>query len=821
MYKLNPSLSDFWKTRKPYKILKGGRFCHAIGEKVVMFDGTIKKVEGVCEGDFLLGPDSKPREVLDVHSGHDDLFTVHQSGGKSYTVNSAHILALKRASKTAGEGKKLIGGGNSKRHDYGETLTMNVVEYMNSSDKFKSIYRGYKPLNIEFTKKKLLLDPYFMGLWLGDGMSCSATITTMDDEIVDFIMGYADKLKLNVIKRDMPKNRASNYHMVSPSRKNPISEALRHYDIFTLQPIVNGKKSRLRKDKRIPHDYLTSTRKDRLKVLAGLIDSDGTYNKNRGVMVISSSNGKLAEDIKYLVDSLGFKSSLIKRKTSCQNGNNGEAWFVSFSGALSEIPCLVKRKKAKDSKREHGLCGLKVEPAGQGEYVGFTVSGDHLYLLDDFTVLHNSSKTQDAGGMAAFLARNYSLKFMCLRQFQNRIADSVYTVIKEKIEQAGWQDEFDIGKSTIRHKVTGSEFIFYGIARNIADIKGTEGVDICWIEEGEGLTSEQWQIIDPTIRKQGSEIWLLYNPKFQTDFVITELPRILGDDCLIRHINYDENPFLSDTARAKAERLKETDEETYNHIYLGQPLTDQDSVIIKRSWLDSCVDAHLKIEGMDSGRAVVGYDVADSGDDKNATTYAKGSIIYSTDEWQGLEDKLQESTARAWNLARAKSASLVYDSIGVGAGVGSKANELNEANSASIEHRAFNAGGKVIDPDSWYDEDAKIKNKDHFANVKAQAWWLFADRVRKTYEAVNLGKEYPVDQLISFDSSCPNLERLLVELSTPRKAFDGNGRVKVESKDDMKKRDIKSPNLADSAIMCYAPTETIAQAHIYIPKRRR
>ena len=430
-----------------------------------------------------------------------------------------------------------------------------------------------------------------------------------------------------------------------------------------------------------------------------------------------------------------------------------------------------------------------------------------------------SSKTQDAAGMAAFLARNYSVKFLCIRQFQNRIADSVYTVIKEKIEQAGWESEFDIGVSTIRHKKTGSEFLFYGIARNLTDIKGTEGVDICWIEEAEGLTDAQWEVIDPTIRKEGSEVWILWNPRYQVDFVQSTLPKLLGDDCIIRHINYDKNPFLSKTAKLKAERLKLADPEKYRHIYLGEALTDQDSVIIKRSWLDACIDAHLKIDGMYDGQSTVGYDVADSGDDKNATTSSKGSVITDTEEWQGLEDKLQESTARAWQTARANGARLIYDSIGVGAGVGSKAIELNQTNGAKVNHISFNAGGKVVNPEMYYDIDAKIKNKDHFANVKAQAWWTFADRVRKTYEAITLGKQYPVDELISFDSKCKNLESLLIELSTPRKTFDGNGRVKVESKDDMKKRGIKSPNLADSAIMCYAPVDGKPKA--FVMKRKR
>lgn len=408
--------------------------------------------------------------------------------------------------------------------------------------------------------------------------------------------------------------------------------------------------------------------------------------------------------------------------------------------------------------------------------------------------------------MAAFLARNYSIKFLCIRQFQNRIADSVYTVIKEKIEQAGWRDEFDIGVSTIRHKKTGSEFLFYGIARNIDDIKGTEGVDICWIEEGEGLTEAQWSIIDPTIRKEGAEVWILWNPQLQTDFVQAKLPELLGDACIIKHINYTENPFLSDTARAKAERLKKIDPEAYEHIYLGQPKSNDDAAVIKRSWAMASIDAHKKLDGLMDGPVRIGYDVADDGGDTNAITRTQGSVILSTEEWKGGEDKLLESATRAWSECRKHNASLTYDSIGVGAGVGSKVNELNTANRTRIIHNGFNAGAKVVNPDSYYDRDAKIKNKDHFANIKAQAWWSLADRFRNTYNAITKGEKFQPDELISISSDCPNIDKLINELTTPHRHFDNNGRVKVESKADLLKRDIKSPNLADSCVMVYAPT---------------
>lgn len=411
-----------------------------------------------------------------------------------------------------------------------------------------------------------------------------------------------------------------------------------------------------------------------------------------------------------------------------------------------------------------------------------------------------SSKTQDAGGMAVFLARNYTVKFLCIRQFQNRITDSVYTVLKQKIEQAGWTDEFDIGVSTIRHKATKSEFLFYGIARNLTDIKGTEGVDICWIEEGEGLTEEQWQVIDPTIRKEGAEIWILWNPDLLTDFVQVRLPKLLGDACVIRHINYTENPFLSDTARQKAERLREADYEEYRHVYLGEPRSNDDAAVIKYSWIAAAVDAHVKLaeRGLILGGArAVGYDVADSGADENACSIFDGAICVGLDHWKAPEDELQESTLRAW--AHVRGGRLIYDSIGVGAHVGST---LKGAG-IHMGFFKFNAGGAVINPEHEY--AAKITNGEKFENLKAQAWQDVADRFRNTYNAITKGEEFPASELISISGSIRDLEQLKLELSTPRKRYSKRGLDMVETKDELAKRGVSSPNLADSFVMGACP----------------
>lgn len=408
-----------------------------------------------------------------------------------------------------------------------------------------------------------------------------------------------------------------------------------------------------------------------------------------------------------------------------------------------------------------------------------------------------SSKTQDAGGMAAFLARNYSVKFLCIRQFQNRIADSVYTVIKQKIEEAGWRDEFDIGVSTIKHKATGSEFLFYGIARNIEDIKGTEGVDICWIEEGEGLTEEQWSVIDPTIRKEGAEVWVLWNPRLLTDFVQAKLPNLLGDACLIKHINYTDNPFLSSTARDKADRLKGADPDAYRHIYLGEPLNNDDAAVIKFSWIEAAIDAHKKL-GIDlSGARSVGYDVADSGADANACADFNGAICTGLDDWQAPEDELNQSTKRAW--ARVQGGRLIYDSIGVGAHVGSTLKEMK----VPLSYFKFNAGGAVVHPEKEY--APKIKNKDKFENLKAQAWQDVADRFRNTFNAVTKGEKFDASDLISIDGGIKKLEQLKIELATPMKRYSKRGLDMVETKEEMAKRGVPSPNLADAFIMGACP----------------
>lgn len=412
-----------------------------------------------------------------------------------------------------------------------------------------------------------------------------------------------------------------------------------------------------------------------------------------------------------------------------------------------------------------------------------------------------SSKSWDAAGFATFLANKYRLRILCVRQFQNKISESVYALLKIQIERFGLNIRFDVQRDKIYSTATGSEFMFYGLWRSIDEIKSLESVDILWIEEAHNLTEEQWKILEPTIRKAGSQVWVIMNPRLATDFAYKRFIKNPPPDSVVRLINYDENPFLSPTMLRIIEAAKAEDYEEFQHTYLGVPKDDDTSVIIKRSWIQSAIDAHKRVEpesGSWDGGITVGYDVADDGDDKNATTSMDGSIAVHLDEWKGDENALRESAARVASTARQLGAQQIgYDSIGVGAGTGSTLNDMDWS-----QHFKFNAGAAVSRPDSHYGE-TKIKNKDFFSNLKAQAWWLVADRFRNTHMAVTKGIKFEASDMISISSECDSklLDRLMDELATPKRDFDNAGKVKVESKKDLAKRDVPSPNIADSFII--------------------
>ena len=412
----------------------------------------------------------------------------------------------------------------------------------------------------------------------------------------------------------------------------------------------------------------------------------------------------------------------------------------------------------------------------------------------------SSSKSWDAAGFAIFLSNSCKIRVLCTRQFQSKIEESVYTLLKIQINRFNLGHRFRILENKIINRYTGSEFIFYGLWRSIDEIKSLEGIDIHWAEEAHLLTEEQWEILNPTIRKQGSQHWIIFNPRLVTDFVYRRFVVNPPPNTIVRKINYNDNPFLSNTMHAEIEAAKAEDYENYLHVYEGNPKSDDEESVIKRSHVMAAIDGHNALGIQISGIRRIGFDVADAGEDYCAMVESYGSLNVWADQWKAKEDELLKSCSKVWAKARESNSLIVYDAIGVGATSGAKFNELNTSNKVRIEHQKFFAGGAVAKPDSQYQRSG-IKNRDYFANIKAQAWWLIADRFRNTYNAVRNGQSFNDDDMIFIDGNMPHLNQLIDELTSPKQDYDNAGRVKVEGKKDLSKRDIASPNLADAFIM--------------------
>lgn len=415
-----------------------------------------------------------------------------------------------------------------------------------------------------------------------------------------------------------------------------------------------------------------------------------------------------------------------------------------------------------------------------------------------------SSKSWDAAGVLIAIAQAIKIKVLCTRQFQVRITDSVYSLLKVQIERFGLNSIFNILDNKIVCKTTGSEFVFYGLWRNPEEIKSLEGIDIAWHEEAALMTKYQWDIIEPTVRKEGSQHWFIFNPHLATDYIYKKFVVNPPRDAVVRLINYDENPFISQTSLDVINALKESDYEEYSHIYLGVPRDSDDDALIKRSHIMASIDLHLK-HGFDmSGKEIMGFDIADGGKDECAYVKVRGTLLYDCYAWKTKHDESIINFAKAYHAAKSSKSAIIYDAVGVGSGAGSNFKNFNVEQNENVEFHKFFAGGGVNRPDQIYKKTG-IHNKIMFADVKAQVWMNVSDMFMNSFEFSrgNL-KNVSQDEMIFIDSNTPNLTKIIEELSTPKKQFNQASKIKVESKKDLKTRGFDSPNLADAVIMAYS-----------------
>jgi len=412
---------DYLNLYTPYRGLLlyhglGSGKCLRFGTALLLSTGEIRKVEDIKVGDLLMGDDSKPRTVLSLARGRDKMYDIIPIKGEKYTVNQEHILCLKASGfpKLCRNNHKANTNYNiqwlennkfcSKTFSFNEKANneeemkmaaeaffekilsspetndnvyeVAVKDYLELSDKKKGFLKGYK-VGVDFPEKELPMDPYMIGYWLGDGTSRESSITSQDSTVLHYFAKNLQKYNL----------------------------ALLHRSVYTYGITGNGKvgnntflntltELNMIKNKHIPMLYKCNSRENRLKLLAGLLDSDGCLSN--GGFEFTQKNETLMNDVVYLARSLGYSCYKSLKETSwTYNGekNYGTAWRIHINGnGIEEIPTQIPRKKAQPRQqiKDVLVSGINVEYVGVDDYYGFMLDGNCRFMLGDFTVTHNT-----------------------------------------------------------------------------------------------------------------------------------------------------------------------------------------------------------------------------------------------------------------------------------------------------------------------------------------------------------------------------------------------------------------------------------------------
>jgi hypothetical protein len=417
---------DYMNLYTPYRGLLlyhglGSGKCHAKGTPIMMSDGSIKLVENIKEGDLLMGDDSKPRKVISLARGRDKMYDIIPIKGETYRVNQEHILCLRASGfpkisrnnhnkntnynvqwieKNKFESKTFTF--NSKKnnelemkeeayHFYREILggkqtNDNVIEisvndYLKLSDKKKALLKGYK-VPVEFEEKELQIDPYMIGYWLGDGTSYTSEITSQDSAVLYYFAKNLPQYKLFLSHRDK-----YTYGITGNGK---------YYNNIFLNTL---KELNLINNKHIPDIYKCNSRENRLKLLAGLLDSDGYFDKLKNEFEFTQKNEKLMDDVIYLARSLGFSCYKLKKNTSwtyngVKNYGTSLRGRIHINGfGLEEIPTKIPRKKAnvRQQMKDCLVTGIDVQYVKEDDYYGFMIDQNCRYLMGDFSVTHNTA----------------------------------------------------------------------------------------------------------------------------------------------------------------------------------------------------------------------------------------------------------------------------------------------------------------------------------------------------------------------------------------------------------------------------------------------
>ena len=571
-------------------LITGGRGCERPDQEIIMADLSIKKICDVKIGEYVMGDDGTSRKVLDTYYGHSEMYRVHQTSAEDYYVNDAHIISVKKSGDAIRSGRY---------PNYSEFTDMNVVDFMNSSKRFRDRFRGYKVNSIPYKEQPVEIEPYMLGVWLGDGTSIYPQITTPDKEIKDYLQEYAAKNGM-VLSLNGKKGNAETLRLrKNGGNTNPFLDKLRDYDLID--------------NKHIPQEYISNSEEVRLELLAGLLDTDGCMSRN-GYEIIQKRK-ELAKQIKYIADTLGFRTSITEKRAKIYDKDCGVVYRVFINGDVWRIPCKVERKKVcKDEVRKNKdwhLSQLSIEYTGKGEWCGIHLDGNQRYIHSDGTVTHNSGKSYNSSRFIERLTFEYNPEKKLAHQIlytrftMVSAAISVIPEFWEKVEVDETEQYFRKTKTDVINTMTGARVMFRGIhtssGNQTAKLKSIQGVTTFVVDEAEEWVSEdEFERIMLSIRTKGlqNRVIIIMNPADSNHWVykrfIEKTHKIVEYDGVPVQISTHPNvlhihtTYLDNIKNLSEEFLKEVLDmklnkpERYAHIVMGRWADVAEGAVFKK-----------------------------------------------------------------------------------------------------------------------------------------------------------------------------------------------------------------------------------------------
>lgn len=762
-----------------------GHSCFGKGTSIMLANGECVPVEDITVGDQLMGADGDSvRNVLSLSGGKDRLYKFTYHDKTSHVFNENHILCL-------------IATNSKGRRVAGEKTTVTVKEWLAWGADKKRCHAIYRSPVKEFKREKeeLPIPPYIMGVWLGDGTSSLAHVTTADSEIKEALQAYAESIGCDYKEKFNSVNSIVAMIIKTSGKINPMISKLRELGVY--------------KNKHIPDVYLYASLEDRLELLAGLIDSDGCLDGFG--YEFTQKDELMARQVMWLARSIGVHATIKGAvKTCTNNGVSGWYWRITIGRSADKIPVRTEKRKHRSVRtRRAGLnFGIKsVEPLGVGDYYGFELDGDRRFLGGDFTVLHNTGKTFSIGNLVYWhmVCHENSLTFLTandMDQLKSTLWKEI-AVAHERVRGGphGWVADHVEILANASMRVIGFEKTWFVESKTANDKTANKmaGRHAEWLliiaDEAATISDNVMSTLNGALSEQHNRFLLTSQPIKNAGFfwrTHNEISTSQGGEWIALEFSSLHSPFMSDDSFMELWDTYDDDER--NVRLLGRFPQDSSKHMMSLKVANALYDKGRIIRDDENYGWAVLCDIASGEGLRDKTAVAVARVIGYGDHgaearrvevvWIPLLTNNIRSNAVANYItehgANLGNVTYVVDSGGLGINV---CQDLEDTN-----HTVLRV--------NWGKPCWQKKNSERYLNLRAQA----------SHQAAKAAKEGRLSILTN------DHKRVLTsQASRIPKDWTGNGRIVVPPKGSPKWDGLGSPDLWDA--VCFAFLENFQ----YIP----